>query len=183
MPEENTFRGVINFLGKMGVYDVILPFLLIFTIVFAILEKTKILGAEKVEGKEVTKKNLNAMLAFTISFLVIASTRLVAIISEVMANVVLLLILGVSFMMLVGTFFGDKEFTLQDYSGWIKFFMVFMFIGIVIIFLNALDWLRYILKLFEYWNAEWASTIILFIILGAFMIYIIWDPKKSTKKE
>ena len=42
MVEASGFRGVIDFLGKLGVYDVILPFLLIFTIVFAILEKTKI---------------------------------------------------------------------------------------------------------------------------------------------
>src|SRR3989338_8683840 len=93
MAEESTFRGVIVFLDKIGVYDVILPFLLVFTIVFAILEKTKILGSEKIDGKEHPKKNINAMVAFVIAFLVIASTQLVAVINQVMANVILLLIL------------------------------------------------------------------------------------------
>src|SRR3989338_8661152 len=142
MVEESSFRSAIGFLGKLGVYDVILPFLLVFTIVFAILEKTKILGMEKVGEREITKKNLNAMVAFVVAFLVIASTQLVAVINEVMANIVLLLILAISFLLLVGVFFGSKEFTLKDYPGWITFFMVAMFLGIVVIFLNALDWLH-----------------------------------------
>ena len=104
MVEQSIFRGVITFLGKVGVYDVILPFLLVFTIVFAILDKTKVLGTEKVEGREVTKKNINSIVAFVIGFLVIASTKLVAVINEVMANIVLLLILVVSFLLLVGVF-------------------------------------------------------------------------------
>ncbi len=186
MVEETPFRAVIGFLGKIGVYDVILPFLLVFTIVFAIFEKTKILGIEKINDQDYTKKNLNAMVAFIISFLVIASTKLVAVINEVMANVVLLLILAVSFLLLVGVFFGDKQFTLDDFPTWTKFFMIFMFVGVVIIFLNALDWLQYIFALFIYWDAEWATTIIFLIIIGVFMWYVVADPgseAKSGKKE
>ena len=120
MVEESAFRGVINILAKIGVYDIVLPFLLVFTIIFAILEKTKVLGLEKGAGGEGTKKNLNSMVAFVIAFLVIASTKLVSIINEVLANVVLLLILAVCFLMLVGVFFGDKEFTLKDFPTWSK---------------------------------------------------------------
>src|SRR3989344_5775567 len=153
MVEESGFRGVVGFLGELGVYDVILPFLLVFTIVFAILEKTKILGTEKIGDKDVTKKNLNAIVSLVIAFLIIASTRLVAVINEVMANVVLLLVLAISFLLLVGVFFGSKEFTLKDYPGWVKFFMVLMFLGIVVIFLNALEWLDFVFGLFENFEA------------------------------
>lgn len=180
MPD-SVFRGVIDFLNQIGVYDIILPFLLIFTIVFAILEKTKVLGLEKVEGKEYTKKNLNAMVAFVIAFLVIASTQLVAVINSVMANVVLLLILAVCFLMLVGVFFGDKEFTLKDFPAWTKFFMVLMFIGVVVIFLNALDWLQYIAAIFVYWNEEWAALIIFLVVIAGFMYYVVKEP--AHKKE
>ncbi len=183
MVEPSGFRGVIEFLGKLGVYDVILPFLLIFTIVFAILEKTKILGTEKVGDKEITKKNLNSMVALVIAFLVIASTKLVAVVNEVMANVVLLLILAICFLLLVGVFFGSKEFTLEKYPGWIKFFMVLMFIGIVLIFLNALDWLQYLFRVFENWDAEWAVTIIFMIIILGFMWYIVKEPGAVSSKE
>lgn len=181
MAEVSAFRGVIDFLGQLGVYDIILPFLLVFTIIFAILEKTKILGVEKLgDHKEVTKKNINSIVAFVVAFLVIASTQLVAVISQVMANVVLLLILGVSFLLLVGVFFGDKEFTLEHFPGWVKFFMILMFIGVVVIFLNALDWLKFIFALFVYWDAQWAVSIVFLIIILGFIFYIVRDPHPSN---
>lgn len=185
MVEESIFRGMIDFLGKIGVYDIILPFLLVFTIVFAILEKTKILGVEKVGERVVTKKNINSMVAFVIAFLVIASTKLVAVINEVMANVVLLLILGVSFLLLVGTFFADKEFTLETFPTWTKIFMILMFLGIVLIFLNALGWLNYLLALLENWPADWAASIIFMIVIIGFIVFITWGGESSQggKKE
>ena len=81
MADTTGFRAVIVFLEKLGVYDVVLPFLLVFTIVFAILEKTRVLGTDDVDGKHLPKKNLNAVVAFVMAFLVIASTSLVRIIS------------------------------------------------------------------------------------------------------
>lgn len=186
MTEESLFRGVISFMDKIGVYDIILPFLLVFTIIFAVLEKTKILGIDKIDGKDYTKKNLNAMIAFVTAFLVIASTQLVSIINQVMANVVLLLILGVCFLMLVGVFFGDKEFTLKDFPVWTKIFMILMFVGIVAIFLNAMDWLQYIFALFKYWNEDWAAGIIMMIVLLGFIIYVTRDsstPKKESSDK
>ena len=44
MVEDTAFTGVLSFLERFGFYDIVLPFLLVFTIVFAVLEKTKILG-------------------------------------------------------------------------------------------------------------------------------------------
>jgi len=183
MAEASIFRGVIVFLEKLGLYDIVLPFLLVFTMMFAILEKTKILGTEKIDGKEYTKKNLNAMMAFVVAFLVIASTQLVGIINQVMANVVLLLILAVSFLLLIGVFFGSQEFTLKDYPNWVKFFMFFMFIGIVLIFLNALDWLKYVFALFIYWDAQWAAGIIFFLIILGFMWFITSEPSGEKKEK
>lgn len=183
MVEESGFRQVVDFLGPLGVYDVILPFLLVFTIVFAILEKTKILGIEKVGDQQLTKKNLNAVVSVIMAFLVIASAQLVSVINEVLANVVLILILGVCFLLLVGVFFGDKQFTLEDFPAWVKAMMIIMFIAIVVIFLNALDWLQYIFGLFLYWESSWAITIIFVIFLIAFMVWVTSDshPKKEKK--
>ncbi len=182
MAQQTVFGNVITFLAEIGVYDVILPFLLVFTILFAILEKTKILGVEKQGEHTYSKKNFNAVVAFAVAFFVIASAKLVSIISEVMANVVLLLILAVSFLLLVGSFAKDEEFFLKD-SPWVTFFMFFMFIGIVVIFLNALGWLQYIFDLFRFWRAEWASTIIFLLIIVAFIVYIVREPKHDKKEE
>jgi len=56
----SAFRGVVDFFGEIGLFDVVLPFLLVFTVVFAILEKTKVFGIEEIEGKKYTRKNLNS---------------------------------------------------------------------------------------------------------------------------
>ncbi len=177
------FRGVVSLLDRIGVYDIVLPFLLIFTIVFAILEKTRIFGVDKLKsGEEITKKNINAMVALIIAFLVVASTRLVAVINEVMANVVLLLILSICFLMLVGSFHGDKPYSLEK-TGWAVFFMILMFIGIVLIFLNALGWLQKIWDLINNFDQDWAATLIFLIITIAFIVYITWDKKEKHTEE
>jgi hypothetical protein len=179
----STFRDAIDFLVDLGVYDIVLPFLLVFTIFFAILEKTKILGIEKIENQTYTKKNLNAMVSFVVAFLVIASTQLVAIINEVMANIVLLLLLAVSFLLLVGVFFTDKEFSLENSPPWVRFFMIVMFIGIVVIFLNALGWLQAIFRVFKNFEAAWAANLIFLAIIVVFMWFITYDKKPMHKKS
>ena len=132
------FSTGIAFLDRLGVYEVLLPFLLIFTLVFAILEKTKIFGTEEVNGQEIAKKNLNSMFAFVTSFLVVASTRLVAAVNEAVANMTILLLLGFSFLLLVGVFHtGKDEFDLKD-GPFKTIFMWLMFIGILAIFLHAI---------------------------------------------
>ena len=56
-------QDFIRWLDDVGVRDVMLPFLLIFTIFFAILQKTKVLG----EGK----KNMNLAVALVIALIVV----------------------------------------------------------------------------------------------------------------
>jgi magnesium-transporting ATPase (P-type) len=182
------FRGVISFLDNLGVYDVVLPFLLVFTIVFAILEKTRILGEDDIGGQKHTKKNLNSIMAFVIAFLVIASTSLVRIINEFLANIVLLIILIISFLMLIGTFWGTGEVKLDKDSGWMKFFMVAIFIAIVAILLEAIGWLQDIMDII--WrtpNTDWAATLVLLVIVLAFMYFVTQDRmdshKHNNKKE
>lgn len=133
------FQNAIAFLGRLGVFDVVLPFLLVFTLFFALLEKTKVLGVDKDGDHTYTKKNLNAMIAFVAGLLVVASADLVRVINNVLANSVLLVVFAVLFLMLAGSFYHDGEFDLSD--SWKIFFMVFMLIGIIIIFLHATGWL------------------------------------------
>lgn len=184
MAEQSAFRGVIEFLDKIGIYDVVLPFLLVFTIVFAILEKTRIFGVEKVGKEEYTKKNLNAMVSFVISFLVVASSKLVAVINQALANVVLLLLVSVAFLLLIGSFFSYKEETFLEKGPWRTSFMILMTIGVALIFMNAFGWLEpfwnYIIR---YWDSAMVGSIILLIIILVFMWYVTSGGKKPEKKE
>ena len=186
---DSTFRGTLDFLNTLGVYDVILPFLLVFTITFAILEKTKVFGTEVVEGKTYPKKNLNSLASFAIAFFAIASAQVVHIITSVSANVVVLLIASVLFLMLVGSFHpesDDKGFHLK--GAWSALFILVMFFGLFGIFLNAIQsgdktWLQI---LFD-WASQFStnvsvSAIVLVAIVIAAMVFITRSEKPPAAK-
>lgn len=192
MAEESVFRGIIEFFGDIGIYDVVLPFLLIFTVIFAILEKTKVLGTEEIEGKRYTKKNLNAMVSFVVAFLVVASTRLVALVNKAMANVAIIVLVSVSFLLLIGSFYREEEDVFLK-GGWRTTFMILVFVAIVLIFLNAVPvegggtWLGFFWDwMVDNWGTNWVGSVILLIIVILFMWIVVkeWGgPPKPKKQE
>ena len=180
----SAFRSVIEFFEEVGLYDVVLPFLLVFTIVFAILEKTRVFGTEKIDGNEYSKKNLNAVAAFVIGFFVIASSKLVEIITTVSSYTVLLLLLSVLFLLLVGSFMKEGEGGFLK-GNWNYFFMILMFVGIVLIFIYALGWWDQVWDFFRFQTGgEVVGSIILLVIIVLFIWYITKsEPHKVGKKE
>lgn len=58
-----------QWLVDFGIYDVVLPFILVFTLIYGSLQKSKILGEDK---------NVDAAVATTIGFLVVASIQIVS---------------------------------------------------------------------------------------------------------
>lgn len=173
MVEQSVFRGIIEFFAKVGVYDVVLPFLLVFSITFAILEKTKIFGTEKVGDDVYTKKNLNAMVAFVVGFLVVASTRLVSVVNTAVANIALMLIVVVAFLMLIGTFFAEKEDVILDKGPWRTTFMIIIGLGVVLVFMNALGWLYPTLTYIRrYWQTNLVGGILLLLLIVVFMVWV-----------
>ncbi|MBL7100987.1 MAG: hypothetical protein ISS23_03480 [Nanoarchaeota archaeon] len=170
----------VEFLKEFGFYDVVLPFLLVFTIVFAVLEKTKIFGTLDKKPKQ----NINAMIAFVIALFFVAATNLVEATRQLLPQVVVLLITLMSFMMLVGFFYSDKDggFSFENHKFWKIFLTIIFFIGIVL-----LSWNAYSPNTFEGlltgWGGFWTSTagvtlIFLGIVVGA-IILITLPGKKS----
>lgn len=179
------FREVIEFLDSIGLFDVVLPFLLVFTIVFAILEKTKVLGTEEIAGKKYTKKNLNAIAAFVMAFLVVASSQLVEIITTVSANAVVVLFLSILFLLLVGSFYKEGEPVFLE-GGWKVVFMIIVFIAIVGIFLDAIkteegvSWLESLSSFSGSGNSgEVLGAAVLLILVVLFMVYAVREPSKE----
>ena len=178
------FRDIIDFFGRIGVFDVVLPFLLVFTVVFALLERTKVFGVEKIDGKDYSKKNLNSAAAFVIAFLVVASSKLVQIITDVSSKFVVLLFLIILFLLLVGSFFKEEPhaFFLEQ-GGWRTTFMLIVFLGLVFIFLDALDLLNPIFEFLKGTNnqGELVGSALLMIVIVIFIGYVTQDKNKGAK--
>ncbi len=189
MAETSAFAEAIQFLDKLGIYDVVLPFLLVFTVVFAILEKSKMFGTDTIEGVEYSKKNLNSLFSFVTAFLVIASTQIVAAINEAIANMVLVLLLAICFLLLAGTFHtGKEEFKLEGfYKG---AFLIIMFVSIVFIFLHAIKtsdgtpWLvvgwNFVM---ENYDSGAVGALILTLSLIGLMLWISKSPSTDDNKK
>ena len=180
------FRQVLVFFDKIGLFDVVLPFLLVFTIVFAILEKTKVLGTEEIEGHKYTKKNLNAIASFVMAFLVVASAKLVEIIVKVSSNAVVVLFLSVLFLLLVGSFYKEGESVYLE-GGWKIVFMIIVFISIIGIFLDAIKtadgrtWLERLGDFTGSGGDEVAGSILLLGIIVVFVVYALKEPSKASQ--
>jgi cation transport ATPase len=183
---ESIFRGGLAFLEQVGVYDVVLPFLLTFTLVYALLEKTKILGVQrdnfdKGDTTEYAKRNLNSMVALVIAFFVIASSKLVELINKTVSQVFILLLLATMFLLVAGTFHKEGQFSITNkkYQG---FFMWSSFVAIILIFLNAMGWLELLYNFLKvYWAGEAVSAIIFLVAIGIFIMIV--TSGGSKKKE
>ncbi len=98
---------VITLLQNFGFFRVILPFLLVFSIVYAVLIKTKVLGEEPTG----TAKSAATIVALVSAFLVIVYTPVVDAISTLLPQASFLIIVVVLLLMVLGLFgisFGEK---------------------------------------------------------------------------
>ena len=188
MTEQSLFRGAIESLNKLGLYDVVLPFLLIFTLMFAILEKTKILGTEKINGEEVPRKNLNSMVAFSVALFVVASSKAVSLISTLIANIIVFVVIAFLYLVVIGVVFHPSkekpEFTIP--AG-VKYpTMALGAFVLIILFFRSLG-MGEIGKVVGNFFQEYfltptvLSSIVLLAVLIISLVFIVKEPKSKSK--
>ena len=95
-----SFQDAINYLVDIGVYDVFLPFLLVFAIIFAILEKTKILGKDK--------SNINAIVAVVVGLLLVVQQGIVQIINAFLPRVSLIIVVILMGLLIIAMIAGKE---------------------------------------------------------------------------
>jgi len=176
---DSMFRSALMFFNDIGIYDVVLPFLLVFSIIFAILDKTKILGTVTIDKTDYSKKSLNAIISFVIAFFVVGSTKMVGVLNKALANTVLLMIVVVFFLVLIGIFHSEKEEVLLK-GGWKKFFMIMLFIGIVLIFMDAIGWLT---DLWAYLQSNIETRWVGSLIMLGILLFFMWFITRTQKPE
>ncbi len=180
-------QNAIQFFRDFGLFDVVLPFLLVFSIMFAILEKTKILGVDKIKDQEIPKRSLNSMVAFVIAMLVVATNKIVSAINQALPNVVLIIISFVAFLLMIGIFMGTGELKLvEKYPKFTMGFIGFSLIALILIVLDSLkladgqSWMDYILTYtFGNLTGPIVTSAIFLIVVIAAIVYITKTPKPA----
>lgn len=187
---ESAFVGAVTFLEQLGVFDIVLPFFLVFTLVFAYLEKTKVFGTETYKSPddgdtyELPRKNLNSVIALTTAFFVVASAQLVRIISEIASSTVLILMLGFSFTLVVGAFSKETDDGFYLEGTWAFIFQWISFLAIGLIFLNALNWLQPVLDFIrDAATNEAAASALMLLVMGVLIWYVVGGSRIPSEGE
>jgi len=152
--------------------DFILPFLLVFTIIFAVLEKTKLLGDDK--------KKLNAIIAFVVGLVFVTAVFPKTVISNLILFLTVAIIVVFVILLIWGFIFGDiKEgFKPQPWMKWTlgglaATALIFVFIWAVGSQTGMLDWVM---------ELNWSSpfwTNLLFIVVIAIALALVLVKSKA----
>lgn len=152
--------------------EFILPFLLVFTIVFAILEKTKLLG----EGK----KRIDAIVAFVIGLIFVTAIFPKTVVSNLILFLTVSLIIVFVILLLFGFIFGDMKAWFEK-AAWMKWVLA---IGAGIAVIIAVIWAVGVPtgifgKLF---TSDWSGTFwtnFLFVAAIAIALALVLIKKKT----
>ncbi|HII72662.1 TPA: hypothetical protein HA265_07945 [Candidatus Woesearchaeota archaeon] len=172
------FRTVIMQLESYGFMDVLLPFLLIFVVVFAILQKIKPFGEDAPR-----QKGYNIIIALVMALAVViphvmgyypADADIVVIINKALPQVSIILVAVLMVILIVGLFGGKPEWG-SSLSGWVAF-CAFLIVGFI--FARAAGWFTY-LPNWLYWLDN-PDTQAMLLIIAVFAIVIWFITKEPT---
>lgn len=99
------YEFFIDFLKGIGFFDVILPFILVYTLIYGLLMRVKLFGEEK----EKRVRSLNSLVSFAFAGIIIGSINTIRAIQELIPiiTIFLLVVLGI---VLVGSFTLAQEY-------------------------------------------------------------------------
>jgi hypothetical protein len=148
----------------------LLPFLLVFFIVFAILEKTKLFG----DGK----KQLNALISFVIGLIFVGAVYPKLVVGNMILFLTVALVCVFVVLLLWGFVFGDeKGFTAQKWMKWVLGIVVGgAFIGAV---LWATGWSSSVGSFLSGQSQIWTN--IAFVVVIAIALALVLIGKKESK--
>lgn len=171
------FNQLIRDIGVQNL-EYILPFLLVFTIIFAILQKTKILG-----GEDSNRKSFNVVVALVmaLAFVVPSITGQygyqndpVRILNNALPGVALVSVAIIMVLLVVGAF--GKNLNIQKSSSG-GIFVFFSIGAVAVIFAIAAGWIRNVPYWLDWLRYGYNQTMIVSIlVLGAVIWFIVRDP-------
>ena len=171
------FERAIITLEQIGLTDVLLPFFLIFTLVFAILQKTEILGHDK--------KNFNIIISLVMGFAVVIphitgtyppNADVVLIINKALPNVSLIIVAILMVLLLVGIFGWKLGPGGTSMSGIVA---LIAFVIVVYIFGVAADLWRAPGRWTWLGNSDTQAIILVILVFGIIVWFITKDKESA----
>jgi len=168
----------VRILDSWGLTDVMLPFLLIFVVIFALLAKTKVLGEDK--------KKYNLVVALVIGLLVVIphvldaypeGADVVEIMNTALPQVSIIAVAVIMLLILIGLFGGESKWMGSSLSGWIA---IVSFIIILIIFGGAAGWWGNWSWFDDFFGVETVAIIVMILV---FAIIVWWITRGEAKAE
>jgi len=175
-----SFQDFITHLDQWGVVDVFLPFLLFFTVIFAVLEKVKVFGDKG--------RRFNVIVALVMALAVVIphvmglyaeGADVVDIVNHAIPNVAVFVIAILMIFVLLGLW-GAKPTWAGKATGWLAFIATII---VIFIFVHAAGWTWGNLPSWLSFLDD-PSTVGLIVVVLVFLIliaYITAEPKESEK--
>lgn len=166
------FNSLFYQMESAGFYEYVLPFFLFFVVIYAVLEKTRILGGTENRPKS----KLNIILSVVLSLLVLFNTNLVFLMNQTISRVSFFIIISVLVMLLIALFYNPKD------GKPIGFSMVAASVLAILGVFWSLSGSYYGHDLLPYWLYLDDSTIslIFFIALFGVIVYFITGPHNDS---
>ena len=151
----------------------ILPFLLVFTLIFAILDRSKILG----EGK----RQINAIIALVVALLLIAFAYPTGIITKITVYAAVAAVVIFVFLLLYGFIASDNKEGLKLSSGIKTAGGIIVLVGLVIAVAWATGALTYLTGVLSgaSGGAIWANVLLVAVIVGMVALVLGTGEKKG----
>lgn len=170
------FVSAMNFYRDMGFFDIVLPFLLIFAIVYGALEKTKIFGEEK--------EMLNAIIALSIGLVAVATSWVISFIGGFLPWMGVLAIIITCVLMVIAMFWGelDKLIENEKFKKWASIIAVGLTgIGAFAALGTAFNWWDFIIAFFNAAGMAFQDILaVVFFVVVFIVIYMTAKPKKTS---
>lgn len=156
------FRAVIDTLIDVGFYEIFLPFILVFAVVFAILQKSRIFEGGSSDSKQA--KNVNSIVALVFGLFVVTSIQVVQFFQELIVNISVIIVFILCVLLILGFLFGDSYKELfEDKKIRYSLAGLILLVALIILF-NVLGWWS---SIENWWNSDGSDTIIAIIVFLA----------------
>ena len=148
--------------------ELVLPFLLVFTIVFAILQKTKILG----DGK----KQIDAIVALVVGLITISFGYATGIIISLVPFLAVVAVIILVFMMLYGMVYADGKF--EMHRGLKITFGIVVGLAVIAAVMVATGAWNFVYDLFFFESdGSLVTNIVFLVVVIVAIVAVVWQGK------